>query len=334
MAQGHLAPVRPEWLLQMAEEAIEPDLAICDTHHHLWDHGPGDRYLVEEMLADIRGGHEVVSSVYIDCFSMYRKDGPAELKPVGETEFVESLVAGRSGTPRIAAGIVGKADLNLGSGVARVLEAHLAASPRFRGVRHWLNYDAAAEQMGLRSDAPPRLAYDPSFREGFAVLGKMGLSFDAWLYFPQMPDLVDLARAFPDTPIVLNHAGGLLGAGPYARREEWFAQWKRDIAGLAKCGNVMVKLGGFGVGRAGFGWHERPKPPSSRELAEALRPYCLWCIEQFGPSRCMFESNFPADKAGCSYNVVWNAFKRIARDFSPAERAAMFHDSGARFYRL
>jgi predicted TIM-barrel fold metal-dependent hydrolase len=255
---------------------------------------------------------------------------------VGETAFVEGLAAASEGrATRVAAGIVGRANLTLGARVEPVLEAHLQASPmRFRGIRHWLNHDDDAEAMGLRSDAPPRLAFDPAFRDGFARLEKFGLSFDAWIYFPQLPDITALARSFPGTPIVLNHAGGLLGAGRYAARADWFGVWRRAISELAGCPNVTVKLGGFGVPRAGFHWHERARPPSSVELAEALAPFCLHCIEAFGPQRCMFESNFPPDKSACSYTVLWNAYKRIAHGFSPQERAALFHDTAARVYRL
>ncbi|OGA28568.1 MAG: amidohydrolase [Betaproteobacteria bacterium RIFCSPLOWO2_02_FULL_65_24] len=338
MALQEPPPPRPDWLRLTAEEPLEPGLPVCDSHHHLWDHGPGDRYLLEEMLDDTGSGHNVVSTVFVDCHSMYRSDGPAEMKPVGETEFANGIAAmsasGHCGATRIAAGIVGRADLGLGAAVAPVLEAHLAAGPRFRGIRHWLNWQDNASAFGLRSDAPPGQAFDAKFREGYACLGRYALSFDAWLYFHQLPDLVDLARAFPDIPVVLNHAGGVLGVGPHAGRDEAFRLWQRNIAEVARCPNVFVKLGGLGVPRCGFGWHERSAPPTSLQLAEAFAPYVLYCIEQFGPQRSMFESNFPADKIACSYTVLWNCFKRLTRGFSATERSALFHGTAVRIYRL
>ena len=336
MAKAHLAPSRADWLAQVREEALDPDLPICDAHHHLWDHGPEDRYLVPELLADIGSGHKVVSTLYVDCFSAYRRSGPEELKPVGETVWVESLAGSlppHSAT-RIAAGIVGTANLMLGARVGEVLDAHIEASPRFRGIRHWLNWDADTDAMGLRSDAAPRLAFEPAFREGYRELGKRNLGFDAWMYFPQLPDLAALARAIPEVPIVLNHAGGLLGLGPYAQRDEAFALWYRNMQELSTCPNVSVKLGGLGVPRCGFGWHQRDTPPGSADLASAFSPYILESIELFGTDRCLFESNFPADKCAYDYTVFWNACKRMARCCSPAERAALFHDNAVRLYRL
>ena len=176
---------------------------------------------------------------------------------------------------------------------------------------------------------------DSNFRAGLACLKSYGLSFEAWLYHPQLPELASLARAVPDVPMILNHVGGLLSVGPYAgKRDEVFQIWKRGIAEVATCPNVVVKLGGLGMVRCGFGWHTRPAPPSSTELIDATAPYYLFCIEKFGPNRCMFESNFPVDKISCSYGVLWNSFKRMTESFSPTERAALFHDTAARVYRL
>jgi predicted TIM-barrel fold metal-dependent hydrolase len=326
------------------EEALEPDLPICDPHHHLWDRPdqrdrPGSRYLLEELMQDIAGGHNIVQTVFVECRSMYRKEGPPEMQPVGETEFVQGIAAqsasGLYGTTYVAAGIVSFADLTLGAEVAPVLEAHIAASRnRFRGIRHSSAWDASPEITSYRS--PPRgLLLDAKFRKGFSCLQRYGLSFDAWLYHPQLMELTDLAKAFPDTPIVLDHVGGPLGVGAYAgKREEAFQVWKRSIAELAACPNVSVKLGGLGMPICGFGWHERATPPNSAELAEAMAPYYLWCIEKFRVERCMFESNFPVDKRSYSYTVMWNAFKRISREFSPEERTWLFHDTAARVYRL
>jgi len=335
---------REAWLNLTIEDRVEPDLPICDPHHHLWhrtdmpDH-PGSRYLLEELLKDTGGGHNILSTVFVQCGSMYRKGGPQEMRPVGETEFVQGIAAqsasGQYGKTHVVAGIVGHADLSLGAEVESVLEAHIAAgSNRFRGIRHISTWDASAS--GRSSMGPPKgLLLDSKFRQGFACLQKYDLSFDAWLYHPQLTELADLARTFPDITIVLDHIGGLLGIGPYAgKREEVFEQWQNGITELAACPNVVVKLGGLGMPLSGFGWNERATPPNSTELAETMAPYYRLCIERFGANRCMFESNFPVDKVSYSYTVMWNAFKRITKDFSSEDRGALFHDTAVRVYRL
>jgi len=334
-----MATARDQWLQLTTEAPLEPALPICDPHHHLWDR-PDDRYLLEELLQDTRSGHNIVSTVFIECRSMYRKDGPQEMKPVGETEFVQGIAAqsasGQYGPTVVAAGIVGHADLTLGAAVARVLEGHLAASPnRFRGIRHICVWDASPAIPITAPVRMPGLMLGSTFRAGFACLQKYGLSFEAWLYYAQLPELASLARAFSEVPVILNHIGGVLGIGPYAgKRDEVFQAWKRGIAEVASCPNVVVKLGGLGMPRSGFGWEARTAPPTSAELAEATAPYYLTCIEKFGPGRCMFESNFPVDKASYSYGVVWNSFKRMTQGFSLTERAALFHDTATRVYRL
>ncbi len=330
---------RAEWLAQVAEEALEPDLPICDAHHHLWDH-PASRYLLDELLADTGSGHTVVSTVFVECGSMYRADGPDDLKPVGETEFVQGIAAmsasGGYGPTRAAAGIVSHANLMLGDRARPVLEAHMAAGPnRFRGVRHSAAWDASSDIRVSHSRPPQEMLLDATFRAGFRHLGELGLTFDAWLYHRQIPELTDLARACPNVTIILDHFGGPLGIGPYAgRADEVFAEWRPAIDDLATCPNVVAKLGGINMPVNGFGWHKRDRPPGSEELAAATRRYYLHTIERFGVERCMFESNYPVDKASCSYTVLWNAFKRIVADFTPTEKAALFHDTAARVYRL
>ena len=320
------------------ETALEPELQICDPHHHLWDRS-GSRYGLDEILADLGEGHHVVSTVCVECMSEYRKGGPEALRPVGETDFVEGIArqaeARGAGTPRVAAAIIGFADLTLGGAVDPVLEAHLAASPRFRGIRHAAGWHPSPEIRNSHTNPTPGLLLDAKFREGFARLARYGMVFDSWQYHPQIGDLADLARAFPETTIILDHVGGPLGIGPYeGRLDEVYRDWRRSIEDVAACPNVVVKLGGLAMPVNGFGWHKRPTLPSSTELAAAQAPYYEHCIERFGPDRCMFESNFPVDRVSCSYSVLWNAFKRVASGASPQEKAALFHDTAARVYRV
>jgi predicted TIM-barrel fold metal-dependent hydrolase len=295
---------------------------------------------LDELLDDIQGGHNVVSTVFVECHSMYRTHGPEDFKSVGETEFVTGIAAmsasGLYGNTRIAAAIVGWADLMRGQAVAPVLEAHnVASGGRLRGIRHSAAWDASDQIQRSLAHPPQGLYLDAGFREGFAELARRGLSFEAWLYHPQIPELTDLARAFPGTPIVLDHFGGPLGIGPYAgQRAEIFEQWRIDIEALARCPNVVAKLGGINMPINGFDWHDGARPPSSEELAAATAPYYEHCIEHFGVDRCMFESNFPVDKISCSYTVLWNAFKRIAAGLSDADKAKLFHDTASRVYRL
>ena len=332
-----------DWLNLVQEETIEPDLPICDTHHHLWDFREGrvdKRYLMEELQLDLQTGHNIVSTVFIDCHAMYRASGPEEMKPVGEVEFVNGVAAmaesGLYGKTKVAAGIISHANLTLGSRAKGVLEALIAAAPnRFRGIRHNGAWDADPAIGNGRGVSGPDLYLDATFREGFAELGPLGLVFEGVCRFPQLPNFVDLARAFPGTTMVLNHLGGVAGVGPYAdRRDEIFEIWKKSIADLAACPNIIMKLGGLNMEYAGFGWHENPAPPTSQELCDATQRYYHTAIEHFGPDRCMFESNFPVDKVSCSYPVLWNAFKRIAKDYSADEKAQLFHDTAVKVYRL
>ena len=330
------------WLARRPTEvALEPDLPIIDPHHHLWDTPQRGQYFLPELLADIGGGHNIVSTVYLECQSMYRKDGPPEMAPVGEVEFVNGIAAmsasGNYGPCRVCEGIVGYADLRLGARVRTVLEAEVAAgNGRFRGIRQGVAWDGDGSVGKFASRVvPPHLVRDATFREGFAQLAKLGLSFESWQYHPQLSDAIDLARAFPDTTIILNHVGGVLGVGPYrGRRAEILASWKQDIQELAKCPNVNVKLGGIGMVSFGFEFHERDMPPSSEELASAWRQYVEPCIEAFGVDRCMFESNFPPDKQSGGYTELWNAFKRIASGASVREKKALFSGTAARVYRI
>lgn len=322
-----------------AEGPIDPDLPIIDPHHHLWDY-PTSRYLLEELLADTASGHRIVQTVHVECGSGYRPEGPAELRPVGETQWVCTIAgeagAGQAGATQVAAGIVGFADLTLAEAVIPVIEAHLEAGEgRFRGIRHAVAWHADGAIHNAHSHPPQSLLLDARFRRGFSCLHKYDLSFDAWLYHTQLAELADLARAFPETTIVLDHIGAPLGIGPYAgRRTDVYETWRQGIDTLSACDNVVVKLGGLGMKACGFGWHKLQKPPSSQTLADAMAPYYHYCIERFGVARCMFESNFPMDRPSYAYGVLWNAFKRLTHSFSDEERTALFHDTAARVYGL
>ncbi|MCW2241420.1 amidohydrolase family protein [Azospirillum canadense] len=337
-ADIHL-PVRPDWLALHSEPVLEPELAIIDPHHHLWDR-PGARYLLPELLEDTSAGHRILATVFIQCQAMYRRTGPEALRPVGETEFINGIAAmAASGTygPTLAcAGIVGHADLRLGDAVEEVLLAHIrAGGDRFRGIRHITAWDADLSLLNPRSVALPRLMEDRAFRAGFARLGRLGLSFDAWILHPQIGELAALADSAPETQVILDHAGGPVGRGAYAgRREAIFPTWAASIRELAKRDNVVVKLGGMTMRVNGFGFEQRPAPPNSEEVAAAWRPYVETCIEAFGADRCMFESNFPVDKGSQSYVVMWNACKRLARGASDDEKAALFRETARRVYRL
>ena len=329
---------REDWLQLTTEETIDPDLPICDPHHHLWER-PGNNYMLDDLLRDLRSGHNIVSTVFLECSSMYRTDGPEHMKPLGETEFVASVAeeaAARSDVhTNINAAIASHADLSLGESVAEVLEAHIELGKgRFRGIRHGTSHDPSPIIPAYR-DQGSGVMMTPKFREGFAQLRRLDLTFDAWLFHPQLGELADLARSFPDVTIILDHIGAPLGVGPYeGRRSEVMEVWKRSIAEVAQNENVFVKVGGCGMPNYGNGWHELDTPIGSAELAEATAPYYLHVIEQFGVERCMFESNFPVDKASYSYNVMWNSFKRIVADFSDSEKAALFHDTATRAYRI
>ncbi len=323
------------WLAAHVEPIIEPDLPIIDPHHHLWVR-PDNTYLLAELLADLGSGHNIVATVFAECHSMYRAEGPEAYRSLGETEFVTGVAAmsasGGFGPARACAVMFGNVDLMLGAAVRPVLEAHLAASGgRFRGIRF-----STAWHDQVRAVAPrPRMMAETSWREGYACLGALGLSFDAWVYHPQLGEVAELADAFPETDLILNHVGSPILGGPYAtRRDAVFDDWKAGMAELARRPNVFVKLGALPIRLPGHGGGARATPPSSTEVAQAWRPYIETCIELFGPTRCMFESNFPVQKRWCSYQVVWNAFKRLASGASAEDKTALFSGAAARAYRM
>ena len=335
---AHLS-IRPEWLAMHQEEIIEPELPIVDAHHHLWDH-IGNSYFLLDLLGDITTGHNICATISVECKAMYGQDMAPELKPVGETEFLNGAAtmsaSGTYGRCRAVAGIVGHADLCLGSDVAPVLEAHIrAGGGRFRGVRYSAVWHPDPAARGSLANPPPHVMRDAKFRQGFARLAPAGLSFDAWVYHTQLQELIELAQEFPQTSIILNHLGGVIGIGPYAgRRGVVMEEWRASMRDLAGCPNVFVKLGGLGMRLFGFDFPARHRPPSSQDLADCWRPYIETCIALFGPERCMFESNFPVDKGSCSYGVLWNAFKRLTIGLSPPDRQALFSGTASKVYRL
>jgi L-fuconolactonase len=327
-----------EWAAQLVEEALDPDLPIVDAHHHFFE-GHGERYGIEALHADATSGHKVEATVYIECDAHYRTSGPDSLKPVGETDYVVALAkAFPSERCRIAAGIVGFADLFLGDRVDEVLEAQIEAGEgRFRGIRYRLHWDDHG--VGMRGKEPPRwrpgIMLDSRFQQGFSRLAKFGLSFDAWQYHFQLPELRQLARKFPDTRIVIDHFGGPIGEGYYkCRSGEVFDAWRAELKLLAEMPNIVMKVGGFGMLTLGFGFHLRPTPPSSAELCAAWQPVFDECMATFGPGRCLFESNFPVDRQSFGYGPLWNALKRLTRGYPASERAAMFWRNASRIYRI
>ena len=338
-------------------EIIEPERPIIDPHHHLWDlrqrlpHMRGDHpfqraislsplYLLPELLADLGCGHNVVASVFVECGAYYRAGADPTLRPVGETEFVNGIAAmsasGLYGPARACAGIVAHADLLLGAGVARVLDAHRAAAPeRLRGIRHSVPWDADGTVLDFLAAPRPGLLAESQFRAGLAAVAAAGLSYDVWLLAPQLPDLVAMAQALPQLQIICDHVGTPLGIGTYAgRRDEGFAEWAANIRVLATCPNVVMKLGGLAMPFAGFGSFMAEPMAAAAVLASEWRPWLETCIDAFGADRCMFESNFPVDRGTCDYATLWNAFKLVAAGASEAEKTALFSGTAARVYRL
>ena len=335
MAADDPGRAHSDWIATVVEDVLEPEIPILDPHHHLWlDEGhTGWPYTLEDFHKDTGSGHNIVGTVFLECHAEYRKTGPIHMQPVGETEFIADLADQSAVSPgaEIKA-IQANADVSLGAAVEEVLEAHESAGRgRFRGVRY----------ITAQNDHPPLAMYtnaamdDPLYLEGVRRVGELGYTYDAMVYHPQLPEFVEVARACPDTPIVLDHLGCVLGTGPYkGRREEILEFWKAQMAEIAACDNVFLKLGGIGMPMMGFRWDKRDQPANSVELAEAWSDPIQYAIEVIGANRCMFESNFPVDKRGVGYVPLWNSFKLIAADCSADEKRDLFHDTAARAYRL
>ncbi|HJN49219.1 MAG: amidohydrolase family protein [Pseudomonadales bacterium] len=331
-------PGSAEWLASVTEESVEPERAIIDTHHHLWKTaGMWGTYELDDLWADTGSGHNVEKTVFIDCHSNYRQDGPSHLKPIGETEYVTGVAeqsAKQAGRATIA-GIVSFANMTLGEAVEEVLQAHEeAGSGLFRGIRHAGPHDTTGTLTNPGTSHPCPYSRE-DFRLGVRTLGNLGYTYDTWHFFHQNQDYLALARAVPDTTMILDHFGSPLGVGAYAgKQDEIFEQWQKDVKEIAGCPNVIAKLGGLAMPDNGFGWDRNDTPPTSDDFAEAQRRYYLHMIACFGPERCMFESNFPVDKLSISYQVLWNGMKKIVSDFSDSEKHAMFYGTAAQVYRL
>jgi L-fuconolactonase len=317
------------------------NIPVVDAHHHLWEtteYSDFSPYLADQYVADAAAGPRVDVSVYLDCQSSYYETGPAHLRCVGETVFANRIAERYTNTktaPRLCAAIVPFADLRAGERVEEVLQAHLTASVRTRGIRQSTIWDPdPALQYKVLNNSPGMMS-DPTFRRGFAKLRDLSLSFDAWLYHTQLDELVDLARTFADVPIVLDHLGGPIGIGAYAdRKESVYQEWKRLIDALAKCDNVCIKLGGLNMTLSGIKWSVARESLTAQEIADKTRHFYLYAIDKFSPGRCMFESNFPVDKHTCTYGALWGAFDLLTRQFSDSERADMFGGTATAFYRL
>ena len=338
-----MSSLNEAWLQKVREAVIDPAYPIIDPHHHMWLHSTRRNfpYPIAELHKDTTAGHNILATVFIQCTTMYRESGPEHLKVVGETEWVnacaEEHIRSHPGGPQLCAGIVSTVDFRLGeTPTDEALTAHIAAAPgRFRGIRQGGTW-SDDEEINQGRVIPQRHLYmDPAFRRGFARLAHHGVSFDAWCFHDQLPELIDLARAFPDIPIVLDHLGAPLGQGRWAsQRDAVFQDWKQSITELARCPNVWLKLGGSVMPMFGFHWERRPLPPSSDELVKAAGHFFHTAIEAFSPARCMFESNFPVDKIACAYVPLWNSFKKMAARYTENERADLLRNTAKRFYRL
>jgi L-fuconolactonase len=328
---------RFDWLNQVQEVAVDPHRRIVDAHHHLWDRG-GSTYLAAELRADTTATHNVTDTVFVECMSRYRREGPEQLRPAGEIEFVAAQAADalRLGGPNIGA-VVGFADLSLGEAVEEVLIEHeQAGQGLFRGIRHATAWSASDQIENAHTRPSESLLADPTFRAGLAVLAARGHSFDAWLFHPQIAELTSVARACPELTIILNHLGAPLAIGPYAGQKDAVrGEWQAALADLATCPNVILKLGGVGMDSYfTTGWHNRVLPPTSDEVAEFWRVDVCWCIDTFGPDRCMFESNFPVDRQTCSYPVLWNSFQKMVSTYDDQEQDELFSRTALRVYRI
>jgi L-fuconolactonase len=322
------------------EPILDPDIPIIDSAHHLFDR-PSLRYMFDDYLADARAGHRIVASMYVETLAFTRPDGQELLRPLGEVEFANGVGAmgasGVYGDCRVAAAIVGFADFRFGDQIAELLDRAMAIAPeRFRGVRQIaIEHPSKAMLRYVTNPPPAGLMHHPGFRSAFRHLAPRGLTFDAAVFHNQLCDVAELADAFPDTTIVLNHLGQIMALDLDAQsRATLFREWCAAQRDVARRPNVVCKIGGLGLPFWGFGFENRTDPVGYLELADAWRPYVETTIEAFGADRCMMESNYPPDGRSCGFVPLWNALKHVVRAASPKDKAAMFHDVAARVYRM
>ena len=333
------------WIDGIQENIIDPNREIIDPHHHLW-HGPKDpagikesyRYLLQDLWKDTSSGHNIKKTVFIDCGLEYYSEGHEQFKPVGETEFVVEIAqqAQEDSSQAQIAGIIGHANMMLGSSVKEVLELHVEkGAGLFRGIRHAGGWDEDDRVKNAHSHPTPHIYLEDKFQEGLQELASLGMVFDTWHYHNQIKDLTKLAKNLPELVIVHDHFGGPLGIGPYkGKREEIFEQWQEDINELSQCKNVYSKLGGLAMPVNGWSWHKNEVPATSEEIISEQERYYLHTLDCFGSERCMFESNFPVDKQSVSYHVIWNAYKKMVKGYSETEKSNLFYGTADRVYKL
>jgi L-fuconolactonase len=316
------------------EVPLDPMLPIVDAHHHLWPPGYRIPYDLAAMAADVQRVPNIEASIFVECMTSFRPSGDVALQPIGETEFIVSTTA-TSDTPAIAAGIVGWADLMEPDEVARTLEGHIEVGKgRFRGVRFNVVWHERVSSSHAGRTTTPHMLLDDGLRRSLRAVASRGLSYDVWLYHPQLIELALTLDAVPELTCIVNHLGGPVPDDNTPKgRSAMFESWRHGLIELARRPNVFLKIGGVGMPVYGFGF-EGDTRPSSAVLAEAWRPYVDVAIEAFGPDRCLLESNFPVDKQSFSYDSLWNAFKLLTKNHSADERAALFAGTARRAYRL
>ncbi len=324
----------------LREKVLEPDLPIVDAHHHLWPPGYWIPYDLSAMDADLARGHNISATVFVECMTSFSSDPDPALRPVGETQFVVRATPVGSVGPastRVAAGIVGWADLMRPAEAARTLDGHIEAGQgRFRGVRFnvvWHDIHSTISHAGRAT--VPHMLLDDQYRAGLREVARRDLTYDVWLYHPQLLELAETLDALPDLTFIVNHFGGPVpNESTPASRAMIFDDWRRNLREVARRPNVVLKLGGVGMPIYGFGSQEDARQPNSTTLAELWRPYVETAIDAFGPDRCMFESNFPIDKQSFSYDSLWNTFKLLTLGYSTEERSMLFSGTATGVYRL
>lgn len=326
------ASIREAWLALTDESVLDPAQPILDAHHHLWDREES-RYRTEDFIADVSRGHDVRASIYVQCRTGYRRSGPESLYPLGE---VETILEWSAQAPNHPVGIVAFADLMQGGAVRDTLDGLLELAPNHVcGIRNTTAYHPDPAVRSNPRPAPDGLLRSKEFHRGAAEVARAGLALDVWAYQTQLHEVEALARLLPELTVVINHCGGPLGVGPFRERTPAdFAAWRAGLEKLAALPNTRLKIGGFGLAVFGNDYHHQPAPPDSERLARDWAPWFGVCLEAFGPTRCMFESNFPVDKGMFSYVALWNAFKRLTQALSQNDRDQLFWKTAANTYRV